>query len=240
MFTDSPLNPTYKGPAPSGAFWTPNRLELLTWLIRKALPLSELYQGAVRIMFEEPPFPGRDRFVTHAMREITNRLPDYIAGAQTAGRLEYVNRMDQLVLMWRESGFSLDGSFTASDSGVEGSIPPSPDITISRILFLEISNLIKDHELTRSRPLDRAQRLFEAIAPENKRLGNTLRPIILQWVSIAKWSVGRVHDAGSSASLSPRDLETQFELFETTLAALVRGFFRTIEELDEILEDTNS
>ncbi len=32
----------------------------------------------------------------------------------------------------------------------------------------------------------------------------------------------------------------QFENFEATLFALVRGFFKTLEELDEILEDANS
>ena len=37
-----------------------------------------------------------------------------------------------------------------------------------------------------------------------------------------------------------KELIKRFEVFETTLSAFVRGFFKPKRELDEILEDTNS
>ena len=36
------------------------------------------------------------------------------------------------------------------------------------------------------------------------------------------------------------NLRRRFQTFETTLIALLTGFFRTTEELDEILEKANS
>lgn len=49
------------------------------------------------------------------------------------------------------------------------------------------------------------------------------------------------HDSGKTDSeCKEQEFLAQFELFERTLAALVRGFFITTDELDEILEDANS
>src|SRR5438094_3789110 len=41
--------------------WTPTRLGLRAWLQRNAPSLAELYEGAVRLMYESP-LPGRVRF----------------------------------------------------------------------------------------------------------------------------------------------------------------------------------
>jgi hypothetical protein len=53
------------------SYWTPLRRELADWLRSKAPQLAELYEGALKILFEQD-FPGKLRFVTHAMREIVN------------------------------------------------------------------------------------------------------------------------------------------------------------------------
>ena len=34
------------------SYWTPERLELKAWMTRYALSLAELYEGAVRLIFE--------------------------------------------------------------------------------------------------------------------------------------------------------------------------------------------
>jgi hypothetical protein len=53
--------------------------------------------------------------------------------------------------------------------------------------------------------------------------------------------VKRVHDSGAQdISIDEADFVYRFELFEMTLGALVRAFFRTVDGLDEILEDANS
>src|SRR5205823_2960174 len=105
-------------------------------------------------------------------------------------------------------------------------------IGIPRDLFLSFAILLKEHEETRIKPLDTAFRLFEACAPENTTLRDTLRPIVLQWIEVTEWFMRKAHDAGYvDADTDEQELVSHFELFETYLNALVRGFFNTVDEL---------
>jgi hypothetical protein len=62
-----------------------------------------------------------------------------------------------------------------------------------------------------------------------------------QWLDVTEWFVKRVHDSGTQdISIDEGEFVHRFELFETTLGALVRAFFKTVEGLDEVLEDANS
>lgn len=220
--------------------WTPARLELRAWLERNAPSLAELYEGAVLLMFVSP-VPGRVRFVAHAVREIRNRLPDVISGVKVQGRLDYKTRLDGLSELWKRSGLATDGCLPDSRPLDGPATPASPDILIDRHLFMEIAALIKDHITTRAKPEDAAIRLFEGVAPENQRLRDTLRPVVRQWLAITDWFMGRAHDSGAiDADCEAHHLREQFEIFEMMLAALTRGFFSTVDDLDEILENTNS
>ena len=221
-------------------YWTPARLELRAWLRRNALSLAELYEGAVRLVFDQT-LPGRVRFIAHAVREIRNRLPDATSGAKSGPNLQYKNRVDQLARVWQRAGLPTDGSIPDPIRPDRSDVPPSPELAISRRLFLEISGLIKDHVSTRARPQDAALRLFEMVAPENEQFRTALRPMLQQWLETTDWFMGKAHDSGATDAecCDADELLRQFELFETMLGALVRGFFKTVDELDEILEDTN-
>ena len=94
-------------PAPPENYWTEQRRDLLSWLQRNAPSLGELYEGSL-IMIHNHDFPGKTRLIAHAVREIKNRLPDAIAGPKTATRLQYKNRLDDIVGDWQKSGLSLD------------------------------------------------------------------------------------------------------------------------------------
>jgi hypothetical protein len=219
-------------------YWTEPRTELRAWLQRNAPSLAELYEGALRIAFDGN-FPGRTRFIAHAVREISNRLPGVIAGEIGGSTLQYKNRVDTIAKAWQRSGYSLDGIIP---TGVGHENPAlSPDIQMPPQLFKEIASLLKDHSEVRETKQEAASRLFEAIAPENQILRDTLRPVIMQWLKINEWFMKYAHDNGSQDEDVDKDqFQSQFELFETTLSALTRSYFKTIEGLDEILEDTNS
>ena len=239
--TDS--RPSYSSAAPSlkanSTYWTPRRAELHAWMSRQALSLAELYEGAVRLIYDNP-LPGRVRFVSHAVREIRNRLPEIISGVRAGGGLQYKNRLDEIVKTWRDAGSSPDGALTESYLSNE-SVPSSPDSTLPRRLFLQIATLIKDHESARTKPEDAAFLLFEALAPENQQARDTLRPVVSQWLQVTKWFLKKAHDSGRPDSYyDEEEFRRQFELFESTLGSLVWSFFVTTDELDEILEDTNS
>lgn len=221
---------------PSGSCWTSRRLELWRWLQRNAPSLAELYQGAVILLYESP-LPGRTRFISHAVREIRNRLPDIICGP-VGQRLDYKSRMDTLVVSWRKNGFSLDYSVLSGGRGSDGI--PNPDISIPRNLFEELTDLLRHHAEARQKPFDAASRLFQALAPGSLQNAEPLYPRLAQWLEVTNRFMARAHDSGQvDLECDETELRRYFELFETTLGALIQAFFETTQEIDEILEDTN-
>jgi hypothetical protein len=212
--------------------WTAERIEIRSWLDRNAPSLGELYAGAVTLLYETP-MPGHVRFVAHAVREIRNRLPDCIAGRTENQGLQYKNRLDDIVALPAADALIADlGGPTA---------PTTTTVAIDRTFAKKVSALIEDHRATRAKPLDAARRLFEAIAPENTPLRDTLTPVLEQWITITEWFVGRAHDNGhSDGHYSADDLRRRFTIFERTLTALIKPFFATLEDLDAILQNANS
>jgi len=220
-------------------YWTQQRIELRAWFKRNAPSLGELYEGALEMVFRED-FPGRVRFVSHAVREIRNRLPDVIAGPKAGARLDYVGQLDKIVGVWEKHGLPLDGSLptkvTSSDS-----LPSSNDVPVPREVYNMMAKLVSDHARTREKPREAAKRLFQAIDPNNSASEATLRPRIDHWIKSTEWFVQRVHDRGKiDAYIGAEELKERFEIFERALSAMVREFFKTVEELDAILEEANS
>ncbi len=219
-------------------YFTSHRAELLSWFKRNAPSLGEIYLGALKMIYG-PPFAGRTRFVSYAVREIRNRLPDIISGVKDRPAVQYVNKLDEISQAWEKAGFPSDGSLPISFTSSE--MPPSSSIPIPRKLFQRISALIKEHNEAREKPIDSAKRLFSGTTQDNLDLGDSLRPVVNQWLTITDWFMRKVHDSGRvDNGIDAREFNKKFELFETSLGALLRGFFATVEELDEILEDANS
>jgi hypothetical protein len=226
---------------PSGeGCWTRERLELKAWLGRNARSLAELYEGAVRLLFELR-LPGYTRFVGHAVREIRNRLPSVISGSTSGEQLQYKNRLDEIIKICKKSGFPTDGTLP-----VVASVPnPVESRPTNCVLPFELAHsfteLIGDHEKARERPRDTAKRLFIGLRPENQKFVDTLRPAITQWLEVTGWFMSITHDNDRvDAGVDGNELVQKFELFETTLNAIVQQFFTTTDALDEILEETNS
>lgn len=218
-------------------YWTNPRIELQDWFRRNAPSLGELYEASL-IMIYDDNFPGRTRFIAHAVREIRNRLPDVICGAER-GRMEYTNRLDELFRQWTRHGFTLNN--TETQSITRSQQMPETHVPFPLPLFRKISDLVREHVEKRETQKERATRLFEAISTENQSSRDNLRPVILQWIEVTNWFVGKAHDSGAQDSdMNEEEIKERFELFENTLGALLRGFFNTIEGLDEILENANA
>ncbi len=220
-------------------YWMQLRKDLCSWFERNAPSLGELYEGALEMVFREN-FPGRVRFVAHAVREIRNRLPDVIAGPKAGGRLDYTSRLDDIVKAWKKYGLPLDGSLPTRVNEAEPS-PSSRDVAIPRAIYKKVARLVMGHEETREKPRDAARRLFQAIDPNNAASEATLRPRVEHWIQSTEWFVKRAHDRGSTdAEMGGEELKKCFEAVEYALSAMVMEFFRTVEELDAILEEANS
>ena len=146
---------------------------------------------------------------------------------------------NELVKDWQRAGFSLDGVIPTEVTAAQ--TMPSEDMMMPRRLVQKIAILLKGHVEVREKRKEAAMRLFEGIAPANQNLRDTLRPVISQWLDVTEWFVDVVHEGDNqSPNTNPKELRKYFELFETTLGALLSGFFKTVEGLDEILEDANS
>ena len=215
------------------SYWNDLRKELRVWLQSNAPSLGILYEGTLKILFIDG-FPGKEIFVAHAVREIRNRLPDHIIGVRIRKRVEYVNKLDSIVKEWERIGISLDGTLPLNL--IDGGQIPSDRIELPRKLYIEITSLLREHKDSRETKKDVAIRLFEGIAPENKGLGHTLQPILTQWLDEKYSFVGIAH----GESITEKELMIRFENFENIMAGLIRGFFKTLKGLDEILEDTNN
>jgi hypothetical protein len=219
-------------------FFNPHRKELIGWFERNAPSLGELYQGAIFLLCDES-FPGRSRLIAHAVREIKNRLPDAISGEQHQSNLEYVKRLDKIAEVWKKEKLPIFDIFPISGS-VENP-PTSPDFSIPAQIFLMISKLIKEHIETREKSIEKAFKLFVIIAPENQEEMDSIYPIVLKWKRITDWFVRQCHKWETfEKDINHKELNDNFEIFETILLSLVRSFFKTTEDLDELLEETNN
>lgn len=219
--------------------WTPERQTIKQWLVAEAPTLAELFEGLVRLLFEHRP-PGYTHFVGHAVREIGNRLPSAISGNQSSSRLDYKGRLDTITEQWKRAGFATDGTLRG--------IAPTPNFVQSRpaefaiplSLVRSISKLVADHEVTREKPLDAAEKLFMGVNPENKQAPDAIRPAITQWLEVTDWFMEITHvSLELNAPIDDSELRAKFALFETALLAMAQEFFRTTDDLDELLEETN-
>jgi len=62
-----------------------------------------------------------------------------------------------------------------------------------------------------------------------------------QWLRVTRWFQGKANDGGiADGGFSIDEYRRQFETFEAMLIAVIRDFFKTTDELDKILEDTNT
>ena len=218
-------------------YWSSFRLELKGWLKRNAPSLEELYDGALQIL-HSPRFPGRARFVAHAVREIANRLPETIMGIKDQ-RFEWQNKLDGILVTWERYGLSLDHSLLEPVSGRDSAL--STDFIIRREVVQSIAEVLSEYAAGRETNREKARRLFEGVDPKNQTAREALAPIVTQWLSVTDWFMKMVHvPASADAAIEPNELQRNFELFEITLGALTREFFKTIGDLDAILENTNS
>ncbi|MBD2504675.1 hypothetical protein [Anabaena azotica] len=228
-------------PPTTPGHWTATRREIQSWLHEQAPSLAELYESSVCLIFEIS-IPGRVRLISHCVREICNQLVEVKVGKKDGGRFSYVERMEQLAKIWKEQGLSIDGVFPESGINSHADLPSSsPDISITRPVFIEIANLIKDHVKTSDEINHRVELFFKKCVPENQLSQYSLLPLVNQWKNLTKWFVGKAYDNGTvEANYNEQSLLYHFQLFEQVMSTLAQSFYKTTDEIDDILEEANS
>lgn len=211
------------------------RKELCDWFDNNAPPLSELYRGALALLYGSHRIPGWQVFVCHSVREIRNRLPEAIQGKQSGkfnGTFEYKNELNRLSELWKENGLPI-GDKISEDAELE-----QAEVCISRPLFDSIKLLLQEHEKVGDKISEKAKVLFESY---NAYYQSSPIPVAKEWLKVTDWFVDHVHiNASQKKQLDESLILERFEVFERIVGAIIRSFFHTIGELDEILEETNS
>lgn len=225
----------------SASCWTPGRRNLCKWLEDVAPPLAQLYESAVHLMFVER-LPARLRLVAHAVREIRNSLPDYIAplkAAQVPGRVDD-NHLSNLCDRWERDSLPLDGSLP-EPVFAEGQSQGDKAVRISRGLFLHVSKIVRRHRARRGIKNEAAGRLFRSIAPENESLGDAVRPVVVHWEVVTDWFMRHTHDPRERLEEPTEEqLIGQFEEFEQSLIAIVGPIVQTLGAIRDLVEEANS
>lgn len=215
--------------------WTNSREEIHAWLNEESPSLAELYKGAVFLAFEGS-ISGRIKFISHAVREIRNRLH-----GKATSYLNYSDEIRDLVELWRSHSLPLNRIFPNTEVTAEDTLPTTtPDLLMPRPLFLKIQKLLQKHLEVSYTNQEKARRFFEAYLPPEAR-SDILIPLANHWWKVTEWFMARAHDSGAvDADCNEQEFQSQFEQFESFLSTLARSFYSTIDELDKILEDTNS
>jgi hypothetical protein len=200
-------------------------------LKEKAPSLAELYETAVILLEQQPPLPGRSRIIAHCVREIANTLPAILAGVERT-RLEYDKRVDGIALAWER--LSRPPIQTPRSMGTTSI--PDPQDALTQDFLNQIEGLIKEHKASLAKRDTVAERLFRANRPENRHLGDALRPVLRRWIKLRDWFVGHSHDnSKTDAERDWNDFKSRFILFERTVLTLGQGFFETIADLNELI-----
>ena len=152
-----------RGPSPAdfrraedSQLWTPLRLELAEFFDREAASLSPAYRGAVCILGDTE-FPGRVRFICHAVRDIGDRLAFVLDRELKPNRVQYEDHLDKIKDRWPYDAL---GSQIVDLTSQERST--TDDIPIPKWVYGELDILMRSHKERRESP-DRFELLFRAL-----------------------------------------------------------------------------
>ena len=66
-----------------------------------------------------------------------------------------------------------------------------------------------------------------------------LRPIVLHWIAVTNWFEKKVHIGEETSNTGIDEIKRKFIEFERMLYALQGNIYSGMDDLDEILEETN-
>lgn len=231
-------NPTV--PNPDNHFY-PSTVQqtLIEWFKRDNSSLGELYEGALRLLHENQ-LPGYTRFVSHAVREIRNRLPEVLAGFKGGKHLEYKDRVESLKNLWDAIPIM---KYDVSRTGRDTSLPRDNQdlVSVPLKIIRELDALIRDHSLVSETRQEAAKRLFEAANSVGIDQASPLDPTIDKWLDVTEWFMELAHDSGKvDADIDLAELMKMFAQFEGIINSLVGHFYSTTDTIDEILQEANA
>ncbi len=206
--------------------------------------LGDAYRAALLLMADDA-FPMGVRLVAHLVRDITNRLPDYLDVPVAKGKAEYVNLLDDIAPLW-DAEMSEQASVAGrpgfvQEAGGTPDVTETPTLKISAGLWRKIDGLITEHSRSRATARQRLGAVIRSTDNAGRGGSNShLDPIVDHWKDLTHWFVKRAHIPGPGKT--PADFEEcriKFGMFESVLFSVLTPFYGAVQGLDEILEQAN-
>jgi hypothetical protein len=209
--------------------WTPLRRELLKWFSERVPGFAEGYVAAVDLVHRAD-FPARVHLVCHLVRDIYRHLPQALGDTSKSskGVEVYPPLVDSIRDLWEPDPLQEEDLGSDADRLISARAYGAVDELVRK------SREVKEQESVGTRL---ARALFRAVdRPEGTQVPG--------WVFKAfhdeyLFFVRRAH-LRASKSPSEDGLSDHFEAFERAFHSMVCSYFRGKEDLDAILEDTNS
>lgn len=221
--------------------WTNDRKTTHRWLQEEFPSLAELYEGALKLMFEIQ-IPGGVMNIAHNMREIYTGLLNLKLGQSR--KTQYETSVKNLVENFQSEGFRLGASLSQIGMDSQANLPSSsPDIiSLPYTIYRAVEEVIKNYEDGKDNSIkERTRKLCAVYFPENTQLGGLFNPQVELFKKMYDWIIKTAHRSGKSDIEYDKDeLSYWFDIFETFLNTLAQNFYKTTDKLDEILEEANS
>lgn len=209
---------------------TSNQKKILKWLAMRAPPLAELFDGACSQILAKP--SGWTRFAAHAIREIINRLPDFM-GVTDESRVDYHTHIFAIQRLLNEVGPPGASLQLAANLQSEVAVPVSVSILQKVVELVEL-------EEARSQWIgSRDGQIVTAILNTVGYSGPPPSLAVNQWKKLRQWGPGRAHASIRNDSDLSDEVEAKFREFVEVLFSLLNTAVPALDELDEILEAAN-
>jgi hypothetical protein len=180
-----------------------------------------------------PEYPGRIHLISHVVRDICNRLPDFL-GSVERDRIHYDRELDYLARLWP----AVIAPSAADYDADEGGDSDDSSVEIPRPAAVAVSQLLEKHQ-NRQSNREVVGGLFALVSEATAYDRANLEPIVNEFHKTASWFMQRAH-LRATPMPEPKELARRFEQFERIALSLIRGFFKTMDELDDLLQQANA
>ncbi|MCL2605715.1 MAG: hypothetical protein FWD93_00340 [Coriobacteriia bacterium] len=230
----------------SGGFWSAQRYEILSGLAEIHPVLADLYKNTIDQLSIPPTKVSRVvRFmlICHCMRELINVLPDVLKDVtdfSIGGRVDESEARKRLLAAYQKLSLAkqqeppelLSASIDSQASGATREV--SDELLLALEEWAGIQQAISLNESTR----DSAAALGRI---------NVNDPSLRAWKNSAKFfryrghlDRGKMSTIGSEISVpSDEDIINNLEVIESYLDYRIKGFFKVLEEISELVEKAN-
>lgn len=196
--------------------------------------LAALYEGARQMLTSNDPLEGWPHFVSHAVREISTRVPDLVRGAAGARGPDANTHMNQIARAWERHGLPIE----AVEVPLEGDPgqPPTLAVEIPHGAVKIITNAIREHSTRESM----STKLRDAARMRARGADKAwLDRWADEWTRSHNWAVGHAHARLAPMEVSLEDYREEFRRFEATIAGLLGDIVTNKEGLNAVLAEAN-